>query len=524
MIIDVNTLEDNFTLKSDLCIVGSGAAGLTIATEFLESDWKVILLEGGAPEFDEESQSLYECVIEGMDFCGAYDGRYRMFGGSTTMWAGQCFEFADIDFEARDYIPDSGWPFDANELRTYYQRANRFFRLDELNYDTDLFELFKSQPLPFSRGSLNHQFTKWVPQPDIRKAHRGALKAAPNLAVYTRANVVDVEMNDSLERAEQVTVKSLQGKQGKVQSKIVVLCCGGIENARILLYCNRQLPDGLGNRNGLVGRYFGDHPGAKVGVIKPRNKAALLHFATQVKNGVKYHPRFVLDERVQRAERLPNAYGISQLVSAAFFDNLKDVWIAAKSRRITMDTVLKVIALAVRPEVYEIAYQYLVHGRVLQPSATGVDFIVQVEQEPNFDSRVALSRQADRLGKPRAIIDWKLSDRTGETLAVFANILKKEIEALGLGEVVLSDWLADWQAQWRDQVSDKYHHIGTTRMATTAAVGVVDPQCRIHDIKNMYVAGSSVFPTGGHSSPTLTIVALSMRLADHLKKNWDMTS
>jgi len=521
MIFDVNSLEDDFTLDCDLCIVGAGAAGLTIATEFLASDWNVILLEGGDSQFDEESQGLYDCIIEGMKFTGAAEGRYRVFGGSTVMWAGQCFEFADVDLEARDYIEHSGWPLDRKALRPYYHRANRFLQLDELNYDTDLFELFGSQPLPFSPGSLKHQFSKFVPQPDIRKKIRGTLEAATNVAVYLKANVVDIEMNDGLERAECVAVKSLQGKQGKVRSKFFAMCCGGIENARLLLSCNRQLPDGLGNRGGLVGRYFGDHPTANVGIIKPRDKTALWQFATQIRNGIKYHPRFILDEQLQRAQRLPNAYGIPQVIPERFFIDCKKVWIALKTRRVKPETVLKILALAMRPETYEIGYQYLVRGRVMQPGASGLDFSVWVEQEPNFDSRVGLSQETDRLGQPKAVIDWQLSDLTGETLVSFAKILKSEIEAIGLGDVELADWLADWKTQWRDHVTDKYHHIGTTRMGASPATGVVNIQCRIHDIDNMYIAGSSVFPTGGHSSPTLTIVALAMRLADHLKKERD---
>jgi choline dehydrogenase-like flavoprotein len=157
----------------------------------------------------------------------------------------------------------------------------------------------------------------------------------------------------------------------------------------------------------------------------------------------------------------------------------------------------------------------------------GLYVVARAEQAPNPASRVMLSEERDAFGLPRIALDWQLLDVDKRSLKVTMEALDRELRRLSLGRVEPSAWLDEPETPW---VADPlvsnhpvggYHHMGTTRMATSPRRGVVDADCRVHGLGNLYVAGSSVFPTGGWANPTLTILALALRLGDHLGRKLD---
>jgi choline dehydrogenase-like flavoprotein len=162
-------------------------------------------------------------------------------------------------------------------------------------------------------------------------------------------------------------------------------------------------------------------------------------------------------------------------------------------------------------------WHYVMRGRSFAP---GARFRVGLtcEQEPDPESRIVLSKQTDALGIRRANVRWKLTDLTGRTLRQFAELVREQFRAVGVGDIDLDPWLDHDSGSWRDHIADQYHHIGTARMSESPRQGVVDRNCCLHAVSNLYVAGSAVFPTSGHSNPTLTLLALAMRLADHLRQ------
>jgi choline dehydrogenase-like flavoprotein len=139
----------------------------------------------------------------------------------------------------------------------------------------------------------------------------------------------------------------------------------------------------------------------------------------------------------------------------------------------------------------------------------------EAEQAPNPRSRVNLHHsKRDQLGLPATQLDWQLSDFDKFSIRRTAELIGIELGRAGLGRVRTD---IDEDLSKFPLVETAWHHMGTTRMSENDRTGVVDSACRVHGLSNLYVAGSSVFPTGGRANPTLTIVALAIRLADHLK-------
>jgi choline dehydrogenase-like flavoprotein len=143
----------------------------------------------------------------------------------------------------------------------------------------------------------------------------------------------------------------------------------------------------------------------------------------------------------------------------------------------------------------------------------------RIEQAPNPDSRVTLSTEKDELGVPRANLHWALTELDKRSIRTLHFILGQQIGQAGLGRVKLMDYLQDENDySWPEGTDGGWHHMGTTRMSDDPRQGVVDANCQIHGIQNLYVAGAACYATSAAPNPTLTLVALSLRLSDFLKR------
>jgi choline dehydrogenase-like flavoprotein len=294
---------------------------------------------------------------------------------------------------------------------------------------------------------------------------------------------------------------------------------GGIETARLLLANNRQCPSGIGNGHDLVGRFFQDHPSTMIGWLKTSNPAKAQKLLNVFhKGGVKYSVRCTATPQWQRENRTLNvSMGTTFVEDGSTHQDVKDMYLAVRRGNISRSLVGKVSRAMRHPRAALLpAWHFLAHDRSFAPGAR-MQIGLTSEQEPNPESRILLSERTDALGVRRSNVRWKLTDLTCYTIRRFARVLRDEFARTGIGEIQLDDWVLDDSKSWTDRVSDQFHHIGTARMNDSPRLGVVDCQCRVHDIGNLYIAGSAVFPTSGHSNPTLTIIALSIRLADRLK-------
>lgn len=512
MLVDLNQRRPE-RFAGDICVVGTGAAGLTLASVFLRAGASVMMLESGGIEQEKEAQRLNRCETDQLLFEGAYRGRKRVYGGSTMCWGGQLLPLEPIDFSQRAWVDHSGWPITGDDLAPYYRRALRFAGSDELNFDSDVCRRLAIES-PFDPAVLRYYFSKWSPRPRFREIVADELRQSDDVRVFLHATVTRLELEDGGSQVREVRARNSAGQEFIFTSSVVVLCTGGIETARLLLTNRHQAPRGIGNGHDLVGRFFQDHPSLAVGTVRSADSRRMQkYFGTSTIDGRDVSPRLSLSPEAQEMHGLLNA---SAYVSFAYPPTvLRRAMILNLARRLgtgkraTRDLVNAASTL-VGPTV---------HLR-RQGSRVGADaqfaLTVITEQEPCLESRITLADGTDRFGVPRARISWHATDKTWNTVVRFSQTLRSEFRRAGMGEVELFPHITASHAYWQVFPHDMYHHMGATRMGASPQTGVVDENCRVFGVDNLFVASSSVFPTGGHSNCTLTIMALALRLADHL--------
>jgi choline dehydrogenase-like flavoprotein len=526
LIQNVDQLHTDTAREADVCIVGAGAAGLTLAAELEDSGARVLLLESGGRAFDERTQNLYRSRVVGLPHAGIHELRYRVFGGSTTRWAGQALPLADIDFSRREWVGRSGWPIGATELAPFYRRASEAMQIRPFppEADTQTWPSALSPAPHFDPALVRARFSQFSPRPNFADLHGPRLASSGNVDVLLGANVTELIADPSATALDTVAVRSLRGRQVAVRSSYFVLCAGGLEVPRLLLASDRRCDGGLGNSHDLVGRCFQDHAGLEIGTIETADPKRLRHtFRPRREREETFFPFFSAAAELQMRERLLNAAGTVQLGGEApsvvaaktLLRAVRGSQLGAEARaefRPALGALLRDPAPALRAATRHFVLRQPTFETAGTPTLT-----TGGEQEPNFDSRVYLGDVRDELGMRQLVLDWRVTERDLRSWRRFAEVAAAELERLDLGRVRLDlARLPDDPSRVSDLV-DAGHHMGTTRMAADPRDGVVDPNCRIHGFENLFVAGSSVFPTSGFSNPTYTIIALAMRLADHLK-------
>lgn len=534
MFVDARELPDGETLEADVAIVGAGPAGIVMARRLAPTRMRVCLLESGGLDFDRVTQALAEGAVVGRAYFDLDAARLRWFGGTSNHWTGWCRPLDPIDFEARPGLPLTSWPITYADLADYYREAQRLCELGPFTYDaTDFTEdmppLFRQSLEPAGLGAR-----VWQCSPPTRfgEIYRADLAEPQHVQCVLYANVTGFEMVPGGPQVRALRVQTLTGKSLRVAARAFVLATGGIENARLMLLPAPDRPRGVGNDEDQVGRYFMLHPILDVGRVVASGDPGLAFESASADYGVRVRGGLGLHAAEQRRLEVPNHafqfepnYAFVEAPPSRGYEALRrlatdppwrepDLLLSDLRDVLTdLDGVASRLYERVRPEGGLFGRGEPQAGE----AAEGVyDVVLRMEHLPNPDSRVVLVEARDRLGLPQAGVDWRF--REGEKLA-----LRRTVERLGqglgqmaAGRLQMAEWLSDDAAPWPDWVNGDFHHMGTTRMSDSPRAGVVDRDCRGHGVPNLYVAGSSVFATSGFANPTLTIVALSLRLADHL--------
>jgi choline dehydrogenase-like flavoprotein len=496
---------------ADVCIVGAGIAGIAVAQQLLATGRSVLLLESGGLAADESSSRLNRGEVVGLPL-RVEEGRARVFGGTGTLWPGQCIRLDASDFEVRDWVPGSGWPITADTLEPWYERAEAWLGIPEQASDERAWRRFGLTPPPLDPTLVRHKSAVYSPRPDVGALHRDEFTRAAGVRVLLHATTVGIRVGGNGSDPMSLEIRNADGRTGRVTARTVVLCGGGIENARLLLL------SGIGAEHDVVGRYLQDHPTVWADV-EAADPAALQAFYGYLGRGrVRYVPRIRLDRQVQRHHQVLNAIAtfVYQRRETPGVRAAKALSTALQRRRPPAGLRLADVRGLVGEldGVARAAFRRFVQGRPSAEELARTQVQVLLEQAPHRDSRITLSEERDELGVPRARVDWRLTELERRTARTAVDVLDSELRRLGLGRVVGTDWLDD--DDWAKGLEDAYHNIGTTRMSTDPATGVVDADCQVHGVPGLYVCGSSVFPTSGYANPTLTIVALALRLAHHL--------
>lgn len=548
MLIDSRTLPANETIETEVCIVGAGPAGITLARELAGQSFRVCLLESGGLEVDAQTQSLCEAetVVDTFPVQAPHDTRRRQFGGTSNAWAVKIgnqqigvrhMPLSATDFEQRAWLPYSGWPFTRSHLEPFYERAQAVCQLGPFAYDAEAWKTAEAPSLPLIGSRLNTSMFQFGPRDIFSQEYRDEISRARNITTYLNANVVEIETDPTASMVTRVRVACLGGHSFWVAAKLFILATGGIENARLLLLSNQIQKTGLGNQNDLVGRFFMEHPMVGCGLFIPANSQIFNHTALYDMRRVQGTPVMgilTLTEDTMRREQLMN-------ISAMLFPVPKPYQVeAAESLKTLMSKLLRAkLPEHALQQVKNVAsgLDYLVpaagraafQNQSLLPNMgrggwsdlrhnerrfTAFEVIHQTEQAPDPDNRVTLSAEQDRLGRRKARLHWRWLDADIHSIQRAQQIMAEEIERSGLGRLVIEH---DGGFPKLYTPAGTHHHMGTTRMHPDPKQGVVNENCRVHGISNLFIAGSSVFPTGGFANPTLTIVALAVRLADQVK-------
>ena len=533
MFTDARSIAADSTLQADICIIGAGIAGISIAREFIGRSESVVLLEGGGLEFTKSlrhlptvlrrhtlgEQALASGRNAGQPYYPLRFTRVRAFGGSSRAWHQDRGVHARpldaIDFGARDGLPDHGWPIDRAQLDPFYERAQQVCGLGPFAYDTKTWEAQGyGAPLaldPKRVESVVFQFGKHSRfdryEEDFARAEN------VNLLLHATA----VQLADGAGRVGRADCATLSGNRFSVLARTFVLAAGAIETARLLLVSRDSQPAGIGNNRDLVGRYFMEHPDVAAGYLIPDpgldRSAFRLYEHQRAGKDLMVEAMFRLSNHALRTERLLNA------VLRLRHTHRSGMTAAMQSAQIVRRSVhhgvatpgLARHALRTILGAPQILRHYATWRSGRPPEVFGID--VMAEQAPTMSSRVRLAGRRDRLGVPMTILDWRLASMDWASIRRTVEIFGEAVREAGVGTVISTLGVG----KHPPAVFGNWHHLGTTRMHHDPARGVVDENCRVHEMTNLYIAGGSVLPTGGYANPSLTIVALSLRLADHLR-------
>jgi choline dehydrogenase-like flavoprotein len=489
-------LADGTIVDAEICVIGAGAAGITLALELANEPYRIALIESGGFEPEEQTDALHSAVNIGHKYPNLPASRLRYFGGSTNHWGGHCAPMSPLNFERRPWIAHSGWPFSRRDLDPYYLRAHDVLLLGEFDYNAEsVARVLRKNLFPFDPSRVETVVSRYNPLA-FGRHYRDILDRMKNLTTYLWGNVVSINRHPTNAYVRDVYVRTLTGKSFTVRGRYFVLAAGGIENARILLLSNDVDAAGLGNECDQVGRYFMEHIWYPSGIIVPADPRIVLDIYghRHALGNIRIGGDIALPERLVRELEIPDFRAELAVLRA-----VTDKGIGVDVMNIVSE--LEAVASPFRRGVQLPLVYWLLNF---------------VEQVPNPGSRIGLARERDALGLHRVTVHWQLSelDRTGIRKA--NEVIAAEVGRSGFGRMRIE--LPSNEETILDAADGGPHQMGATRMHENPRRGVVDANCRIHGLHNIYVAGSSVFPTVGHSNPTLTIVAMTIRLADHLKK------
>jgi choline dehydrogenase-like flavoprotein len=534
-------------LWADVCLIGAGPAGLSLAVALAFAGVQVVVVEGGT---EGVTQTLEDIRLEGD---AAYpqshisQTRASGLGGTSGLWSYRMSNLDDaeagergcryapldpIDFEARPEVPHSGWPLSRTDLDPWYTKAQEAAGLGRFDYTPDGWSSPGARPLPLDPDLVETQMFQFAPATTWTDDAIGTLRASGGVKILTDANVTELETDPAGTRVTAVHWRGNDGTTGTVQARCTVLAAGGIENSRLLLLSDRQVRGGLGNGTDQVGRYWMEHPLVRGGLLVAPQSAGLGGklglYDGHWQDGNKVMAKLSLTPERMRAEGLLSTSAMLLPRDEILAGSAFQAYTAARSpsgraASLTARTMIRARIAAGAADL--LAARKVMAGQPdldlngwsARPDADRYrvfEVVHQTEQSPDPDNRVVLGTTTDRLNRRIPVLKWRWTMSDRDRITRSRDLYAEAFAKAGLGEMIQKDW----DRGHPRLLGGNHHHMGGTRMSADASTGVVDANLKVHGLSNLFVAGSSVFPAGGSVNPTLTIVALSLRLAAHLKQ------
>ena len=525
-IIKNHQIENNTIFNCDICIIGSGFSSQILANKL--SHKKIIIIESGKINFDNDAQRLNNLKQDGISFRKDHINRLRQLGGSANLWANQLMTLDEFEVSHRNWvIDDFAWPIGYEEFKKHYKDViqNLYLKyLKEINFfthkDKNLFlenEFLKNNLFDFN----NHFWPGKIDKFNLKTKFTKKLLKKKNIKFIENFTATKFKICNESSYIESLEIKS-ENKTCKVNSNQFVLACGAIENARMILN-NEKYNNIFHNHN--TGRYFMDHPRTCLGTIKSNLRLPLGSLFGLKKKNYQFRTSLKLSRKIQIENKILSSYAFIEpkysIEDNIFFEKFiieikKIVRLKGFPRinfsKLNIKKLLEQMYLKLPPQVSNskinnILYKlYSFKGHSFLFNEMDVNY--QAEQYPNYQNRIYLNNERDKYYQNYCNINWQLSKMDLKTRDVFSKILENQLSGNKYFKFIKND---------NSMFSDASHHSGTTRMSKKKSDGVVDTNCKFHDIANLYIVGNSVFRTSGSANPGLTNMAISSRLGDYLK-------
>jgi choline dehydrogenase-like flavoprotein len=525
--IDLETQGLPSTFRSDICVIGGGTAGILLAARLGQNGGHVHLLEAGGLELEERSQKLYSAEMAGYRHTGVVDGRFRTFGGSSTRWGGQLLPYTDDVLHPDSRLGLPSWPLELAELEPYYLQVQQAMGVSILPFSDELLKEFRCE-LPFQSSRVRLRFSKCVPfaKRNLSKTLGKQCLASRTVTVFTHANVLSVDVNANGSVVLSVTVANYHGMIYKFVASQFVISTGTIEASRLLLVSTAVCSQGVGNCRGQVGRYFHDHLGVRAADIAPEDRTRVLRaFAPYVKGGTSYRAKLEATAELRTERGLLSVSGQFAIEEpqGSGADMVRRVLHDIQRGHLHRDLQRDLLAMpAASAEIIKFVIAAKARNRRYVSKLARVVLDIDVEQRPDCESRIRLAEDTDALGMRKVILDWRISDDERESLRSYAQELELLFRTNNLATIRWNPQITEEDDFWHgNNRLDTFHMMGGTRIGMDPATSVVDSSLKVHGIGNLYIVSCGVFPTGGSSNPTFTMLALALRLADRLQVSKD---
>ncbi|EGB14183.1 GMC oxidoreductase [Pseudodesulfovibrio mercurii] len=529
-VITPRDLENGKTLEADICICGSGPAGISLAHALEGSGRSVCIVESGIDKPNEEIQHLNDLENVGFPLRPHFVNRLRMIGGTSNLWPGRCVRLDPIDFERRPWVPFSGWPLAYAEYTAYMRRAAPLLRLPEPCPESPLADGGSPSHIPgpeaWDAAGLDATEGLWAKAPArFWPIFRKRLTRSSGVTLIADLTLTGLDFSDDGGHVTSLETRDRSGRRFTVRAGQYILAMGGLENTRTLLLAAERNAQARIPRAPL-GKYYMDHPKTTCGRIELAEGVDWRRLVGRhAVPGGRRQLLFRLSPETQRREGLLNAYvNLEPSYSGGTEANYNRT-IEILKRLLRKGHVGNRLDLSEMEGMRDLIYQLTPDEIVPYPVYRLLQFVKQhlkkpprhlvivnhCEQIPNENSKISLSDQRDRFDNPRIRLHWEVVPAEIETLARLQTHLADFLEQNGIGKLV-----TDVSELSGSHYTDASHHMGGTRMSADRETGVVDEHLAVHGVDNLHVLGSSVFPTGGAANPTWSIVALALRLADRL--------
>jgi choline dehydrogenase-like flavoprotein len=518
MRVDLEEAISGSEFASEVCIIGAGIAGLVLARRLATHGIAVHLLEGGGLTLEERSQSLYQAEMRGRFHQGATEGRFRSLGGASTRWGGQLLAYPDELFGRRPAVDNAEWPIKEKDIEQYYTEIFRIMGVNDLPFTDEVLKRFATR-LPVQSEDIRFRLSKFAPFPRRNLANTIGRECldSDKVTLFLHANAASVDIDRDATRVDSITVRNYRGGTYTFKAAEFVLCTGTIETSRLLLSSTGVRHAGVANDTDQVGRYFHDHLTTRALFLGPESKKVFSrYFSPYYAKSTLHSPKLEATPAAQARLELP------EVMAHFFIHEMSDEFVLLRQTlvdlqrgKLTWKNFLRLPMLISGGT--KMAYALKVKGRRPLSSQTLVSLNIETEQVPRADSRILPSDKLNAIGLRGTVVDWKVSRQDAEAQRCYAGLIDTYLRSCGMKDL-------DWQLRPEDDVeswlqagNDILHPMGGARMGLRREESVVDQNLRVHGLSNLYIASCAVFPSGGSSNPTFTMMALSCRLADMLK-------